>query len=152
MPAVTLRWLRFGDFTAAELYDVLELRQRVFVIEQASLFPDIDWHDRVAEHLLATGDDGGLRGYLRIFAPGMKADTASLGRVVVDETARGTGLGRVLVVEGLAHLARHHAAADVVISAQQHLERFYGALGFATESEPYDDAGIPHVDMRLRRR
>lgn len=151
MPAVTLRWLTFGDFTTAELYEVLELRQRVFVIEQTSLFPDIDGHDRVAEHLLATGEDGALHGYLRVFAPGVKADTASLGRVVVDGAARGTGLGRILVIEGLAHLARHHPAADVVISAQQHLERFYGTLGFATDSAPYDDAGIPHVDMRLRR-
>ncbi|PWC52336.1 GNAT family N-acetyltransferase [Azospirillum sp. TSO22-1] len=151
MPPLTHRWLRFGDFTTAELYAVLELRQRVFVIEQASLFADIDGRDREADHLLACGEDGALHGYLRVFAPGIVGKAASLGRVVVGEAARGSGLGRALVAEGLAFLALRHPGADVAISAQKHLQRFYGALGFETVSQPYDDAGIPHVDMVLRR-
>ncbi|WP_431858467.1 GNAT family N-acetyltransferase [Azospirillum sp.] len=152
MPPLTLRWLRFGEFTTPELYAVLELRQRVFVIEQASLFADIDGRDREADHLLACGDDGALHGYLRVFAPGIVGEAASLGRVVVGENARGTGLGRDLVAEGLAFLARRHPDAAVAISAQEHLQRFYGAFGFETVSAPYDDAGIPHVDMVLQRR
>lgn len=151
MPPLTRRWLRFEEFTTPELYAVLELRQRVFVIEQASLFADIDGRDREADHLLMHGKDGALHGYLRVFAPGIVGEAASFGRVVVGEAARGSGLGRELVAEGLTFLARRHPGAQVAISAQEHLQRFYGAFGFETVSDPYDDAGIPHVDMVLRR-
>lgn len=151
MPPLTRRWLRFDAFTTTELYAVLALRQRVFVIEQASLFLDVDGRDPDADHLLLTDGSGALHGYLRVFAPGLVGEAASLGRVVVGEAGRGRGLGRVLVREGLDFLARHHPDVDVAISAQEHLQGFYGAFGFETVGEPYDDAGIPHVDM-LRRR
>ena len=149
--SLTRRWLRFDAFTTDELYAVLALRQRVFVVEQASVFLDVDGRDRHADHLLLTDGDGVLHGYLRVFAPGLAGEAASLGRVVVGEQGRGCGLGRVLVAEGLRFLAEHHPGADVAISAQQHLQRFYGGFGFETLGEPYDDAGIPHVDMLLRR-
>lgn len=152
MRHLTRRWLRFGALGTAELYAVLALRQRVFVIEQASLFPDIDGRDPDADHLLFTDDGGALHGYLRACAPGLAGEAASLGRVVVAEAARGLRLGRELVVEGVGFLARAHPDANVAISAQEHLQRFYGDLGFETVGAPYDDAGIPHVDMLLRRR
>ena len=151
MPPLTHRWLRFEDLSTAELYAMLESRQRVFVIEQASLFADIDGRDREADHLLLCGEDGALHGCLRVFAPGIVGEATSLGRVVVGEAARGSGLGRELVAEGLAFLARRHPGADVAISAQEHLQRFYGAFGFERVGDVYDDAGIPHVDMVLRR-
>ena len=146
------RWLRFDAFTTDELYAMLALRQRVFVIEQASVFLDIDGRDPQADHLILheEGRDA-ILGYLRVFAPGIVGDAASLGRVVVGEAARGRGLGKVLVTEGLRFLGRHHPGADIAISAQAHLQRFYGSFGFSPTGDPYDDAGIPHVDMLLRR-
>lgn len=33
------------------------------------------------------------------------------------------------------------------ISAQQRLERFYAEYDFKTVSEPYDEDGIPHMEM-----
>ncbi|HYG86207.1 MAG TPA: GNAT family N-acetyltransferase [Azospirillum sp.] len=147
-----VRWLRFDAFTPDELYAVLALRQRVFVIEQASLFLDVDGRDPQADHLLLRRvGEPAILGYLRVFGPALGCDTASLGRVVVAETARGRGLGAVLVAEALRFLDRHHARADVAISAQAHLQRFYAGFGFVTVGEPYDDAGIPHVDMRRQR-
>lgn len=64
---------------------------------------------------------------------------------------RKTGLGRRLVAESLAELTEHWPAQDVVIGAQLYLERFYGGFGFVRDSDVYDDGGIPHIDMRLRR-
>ena len=145
------RWLRFEDFTTAELYAVLGLRQRVFVVEQASPYLDVDGRDPEADHLLLTDGDGALLGTLRVFGPGIVGEAASLGRVVVSEAARGRGLGRVLVAEGLRFLAGRHPGADVLIGAQEHLRHFYGSFGFVPVGEAYDDAGIPHVDMLLRR-
>ena len=49
--------------------------------------------------------------------------------------------------EALAVCADRFPGIDVEISAQSHLQRFYGALGFAVISEEYVEDGIPHVDM-----
>jgi ElaA protein len=35
------------------------------------------------------------------------------------------------------------------IGAQRYVEQFYAELGFVTASEPYDEDGIPHVEMVL---
>ena len=51
----------------------------------------------------------------------------------------------------MAVLAERWPKRDVVIGAQEHLERFYGGFGFVRITEPYDDFGILHIDMRLRR-
>ena len=60
---------------------------------------------------------------------------------------RGTGLGRVLMREGLARAARQFPGAPIRIAAQQRLEAFYASLGFRTVSAPFDEDGIPHVEM-----
>ena len=41
-----------GDLTVAQLYAMLALRQEVFVLEQACLYPDIDGLDPDTHHLL----------------------------------------------------------------------------------------------------
>jgi ElaA protein len=56
-------------------------------------------------------------------------------------------LGRVLMREGLARAARLFPGAPVRIAAQQRLEAFYATLGFRTASAPFDEDGIPHVEM-----
>jgi ElaA protein len=71
----------------------------------------------------------------------------SLGRVVTSPAARGSGLGRELVAQGIAHAQQLHPGHAIRIGAQAHLERFYGSFGFMTISEPYDEDGILHVDM-----
>ena len=81
---------------------------------------------------------------LRLLAPGAKFAEASIGRVVTAPSTRGTGLGRALMQRGLAALGD----VPVRISAQAHLQRFYGELGFAAVGEGYLEDGIPHVDMR----
>ena len=62
-------------------------------------------------------------------------------------TFRRTGLGRVAMREALAHAAVLYPGSAVRIGAQRRLERFYMELGFHTVSEPYDEDGIPHVEM-----
>lgn len=144
------QWSSFADLTVAQLYEMLALRQQVFVLEQTCLYPDIDGLDPGAHHLLGWHTVDGRRvlaATLRCLAPGAKYDEMSLGRVVTSPAARGTGLGRELVAEGIAHAERQHPGHAIRIGAQAHLERFYGSFGFVTVSAPYDEDGIMHVDM-----
>ncbi|CAO3350830.1 GNAT family N-acetyltransferase [Azospirillum melinis] len=153
-----VRRVAFDALTLRDLHDMLALRSRVFVVEQASPYPDIDGRDPGALHLIALDETGAIVGCARCLGPdddgpdGGKSDApVSFGRLAVDPSQRSTGLGRALVAESLTVLAERWPGRDVVIGAQQHLERFYGSFGFVRDTDPYDDFGIPHIDMRLRR-
>jgi ElaA protein len=149
---ITWQWSSFADLTAAQLYAMLALRQQVFVLEQTCLYPDIDGLDPAAHHLLGWRDVDGkpaLAAHLRCLAPGAKYTEMSIGRVVTSPAARGTGLGRELVAQGIALAQRLHPGHAIRIGAQAHLEAFYASFGFVTVSEPYDEDGIQHIDMLL---
>ncbi|MBB6134335.1 ElaA protein [Massilia aurea] len=148
----TIDWhfSRFADLTPFDLYDVLAARQNVFILEQTCLYPDIDGYDLEAHHLLGWRDVDGKRqlaAYLRVLAPGAKYDEMSLGRVVTTPAARGSGAGRALLDQGIAHAEALHPGHRIRIGAQQYLERFYASFGFQTVSAPYDEDGIMHIDM-----
>lgn len=144
------RWYRFDELTAVRLYEILAFRQDILVVEQASAYPDLDFVDLRARHLVVTdGEDGPPLGYLRAMAPA-EGGPASFGRVVVAAAARRGGLGAAMVAAALELLERDHPDAEVLIGAQAHLEPFYGRFGFVPEGEPYDDGGIEHIHMRLR--
>jgi ElaA protein len=145
---VTWRYEPWAALTTDELYRLIVLRQRVFVVEQTCPYLDADGADPRAHHLW-TDDARGehVLACLRVFGPGVKYAEASLGRIATAPEARGTGLGRALVAEGLARLAATHGDVPVRIGAQRYLERFYGEAGFAVASEPYLEDGIPHIEM-----
>lgn len=140
-------WARFDDLGVHALHDALALRCRVFILEQGP-YQDPDDADRHAWHLLGRAEAGGpLLATLRVVDPGVKYAEPSIGRVVCAPEARGTGLGRALVAEGLARCRAAWPGRGVRISAQAHLQRFYGSLGFAPVSPKYLEDGIPHVEM-----
>ncbi len=145
---IAWRFAAWSALTVDELYRILVLRQRVFVVEQTCPYLDADGYDARADHLWTDDTDGvTVRACLRGFGPGVKYAEASLGRIATAPEARGTGLGRALVVEGLACLEAAHGNVAVRIGAQRYLERFYGEVGFVTVSEPYLEDGIVHVEM-----
>jgi ElaA protein len=132
----------FAELTVAELYSIVELRERVFIVEQKCAYLDADGADRVSRHLWATRDDA-IVAYLRLVPAGVKFAEVSIGRVVIAPEARRTGLGRELMQRGCA------AAGSVAIriGAQAYLQRFYTDLGFETVSDLYVEDGIPHYEM-----
>jgi ElaA protein len=132
----------FRELTRDELYAILELRERVFVVEQKCAYQEIDGKDPVSRHVWAARG-GELVAYLRIIPAGEKYDEVAIGRVIVAQAMRGTGLGRELMKRGLAAAG----AVPVRLSAQAHLEKFYVDLGFRRVSDIYDEDGIPHVEM-----
>jgi len=145
---MTLRWSwhAWGDLTPDVLYAFLRLRSAIFVVEQDCVFPEMDGRDPQCEHLC--GWNGAeLTAYLRLVPPGVRTPEVALGRVVVAQSARGQGLGRAVMVEGLKRCAQRYPGQPVKVSAQAHLEKFYLSLGFRTVGAPYDEDGIRHLDM-----
>ncbi len=144
-------WAAFADLSPHDVHDLLQLRQSVFVIEQDCLYPDIDGKDPTALHLLARTDNGeALAGALRLFLADVDGGEARIGRIVVEKSFRGTGLGRKLLSAGIEKARSAASGCAIVLSAQAHLEVFYQSLGFQAESEIYLEDGIPHIDMALR--
>ena len=138
-----LRWhdRAFGELSITELYAIIALRERVFVVEQACAYLDADGYDPVARHLWA--EAGAIQAYLRIMPAGTKFAELSIGRVVTAPEARGTGLGRAVMRRALDAVG----PVPVRIGAQAHLERFYGELGFRRASADFVEDGIPHLEM-----
>jgi len=139
----TLEWHRWTELSAAQLYELLQFRQAVFVVEQASPYPDLDGKDERAQHLLLRRG-AELIGCLRLIEPD---PLVRIGRVAVKAGKRGRGFARVMMEAALERAAAVYPHRDTAVSAQTYLEPFYRSLGFATVSAPYDDYGVPHIDM-----
>ena len=141
-------WRSFDALSTRELHDLLRLRADVFVVEQRCVFVDIDGRDPEALHLLVRSTESGdLLGTLRLFPPHLGAGQVRIGRVATTLAARGAGLGRAMMVEGLAEAERRFGAVPVRIEAQSRLAAFYRSLGFARASEDYEEDGILHCAM-----
>lgn len=142
---------RFEEFTVTELYEVLALRQQVFVVEQNCVYQDLDGLDDKAIHIfMKDQDQNRIIAYARIFPPGVVNDhKAVIGRVVVHEEFRNKGLGNRIMVESIEFCKRTYTGQDIKISAQTYLESFYTALGFVDTGVHYLEDGIPHMAMIL---
>jgi ElaA protein len=139
-------WSRFGDLSLDDLYDALALRCRVFILEQGP-YQDPDGLDRSAWHLLGRDGSGTLQAYLRLVDPGARYAEPSMGRVITAPEVRGSGLGRSLVAEGVARCEAQWPGRGHRISAQAHLQGFYGGFGFRPVGDPYLEDDIPHQEM-----
>ncbi|MBA2960799.1 MULTISPECIES: YbgC/FadM family acyl-CoA thioesterase [Ramlibacter] len=125
--------------------DAAALRTRVFVQEQR-IPAELEWDeaDATALHAVATNRLGQplATGRLLQAAPGV----AKIGRMAVHEVVRGAGLGR-RVLHALADAAAARGDRQLVLHAQRTAEGFYRRLGFKPQGEPFEEAGIPHIEM-----
>jgi ElaA protein len=137
----------FSQLDALTLYQILELRSEVFVVEQTCIYQDIDDQDQRAIHLLGWQADR-LDAYLRIL-PQTPAKPLALGRIITRKEARGSGVGQALVQRGIDYCQAHWPMSSIHISAQQHLTKFYQSVGFGVSSEPYLEDGIAHIGMNF---
>ena len=132
----------FADLDRAALYDLLQLRSQVFVVEQACVFLDLDGRDTepTAIHLWLERD-GRMVGYARML-PG--PDATELGRIVTPLDQRGSGVGARLMREAMARID-----GPIRLKAQARLADWYEGFGFEVVGQPFLEDGIPHVPMRF---
>ena len=140
-------WLAFEDFDIHRLYDLMKLRQEVFVIEQDSVYLDADDRDQESLHLLGMEGNRPVA-YLRILPPGLKYEAVSIGRVLTHRQYRDLGLGRELIRRAIAKAEETYPGQDLVLSGQVYLKSFYEHYGFRAIGQPYEEDGIPHCFMR----
>jgi ElaA protein len=157
---ITWRFARFDELDAREVHDILQARSAVFVVEQNCVFLDADGVDPDCWHLFARAPsalgegrgEGPLLAYCRLVPPGIKFPEASIGRVITPEAGRGRGLGRELMARAVDRANELWPGEPLRIGAQQYLEKFYGEFGFVKCSEPYDEDGIMHIEMKKEKK
>ena len=135
----------FADLEARDLYDILQLRSAVFVVEQDCVFLDLDGrdHEPDAVHLWVR-DDGGPAAAARVLDPG--TEQSSIGRIVTRTDARAAGVASALINEAISVL-EGLGSPRIHLGAQAHLAGWYQRFGFHVSGDEYDEDGIPHVPM-----
>lgn len=145
-PNPVWHWLTFSELSQQQLYQLLQLRQIVFVVEQNCVYLDADDFDQDAWHLLGE-INGEFATYCRVLKPNTKYPEPSIGRVLTAAKYRGTGIGKALMSVALRHLEQEMPRSNIRISAQLHLKKYYEDFGFEAVSTPYDEDGIAHIEM-----
>jgi len=145
---MTIMWrtLPFAVMTATDYHRLSQLRQAVFIVEQACCYQDADDFDPVSSHLLAEAD-ADVIACCRLLPPGTRFAEPSIGRVCIDPRYRRQGLGHEMMERALAQLQHDHPQQPVRISAQCYLQDFYNDLGFEAASGLYHEDGIAHIEM-----
>ncbi len=139
---------RFDELTAGELYDILQLRQQVFIIDQQCIYDDMDGCDKEALHVYLE-DTEGIAAYLRIMDRNVKSEYVTIGRVVTAKRARRQGLASRLLDAAVQAAVDRFRADKVYIEAQTYARTLYEKQGFVQISEEFLEDGIPHIKMLL---
>ncbi len=140
----------FDALSPHSLYEILALRQEVFVVEQNCPYQDCDGKDLQSYHLMGRNEQGKLLCYTRLLPKGVSyTEYASIGRVVSSPAARGTGAGIVLMEESIRQCRQLFGTEPIKIGAQSYLLKFYERFGFVSTGEEYLEDGIPHTKMIL---
>jgi ElaA protein len=143
---VTPRRAWAKDLDTATLYELLKLRVEVFVVEQATPYPELDGRDLLAEtrHFWLEGPDSEVIATLRLMEEHYGGEKGfRIGRVCTKRRARGHGHANRLIQTALAEVGDSACRID----AQTYLEEMYGHHGFVRDGEEFLEDGIPHVPM-----
>lgn len=148
---MTIEWIckHHRDLGKEQLYALLKLRSDVFVVEQKCAYPDLDGQDLDGDtHHLMGWEDDQLMAYLRLLDPESQGGDVVIGRVVTAPAGRGEGLGHAMMEQALKQAEKHWPQVPIYLSAQAHLQRYYGQYGFVAVGEEYLEDDIPHIGMR----
>jgi ElaA protein len=148
---MTIEWVckQHNDLGKEQLYAILRLRAEVFVVEQKCAYQDVDGQDLEGDTRHLMGWDGDrLVAYLRLLDPELQGGDVVIGRVVTAPEDRGKGLGHEMMEQALKQAQKHWPQVPIYLSAQAHLQGYYGRYGFVAQGEEYLEDDIPHIGMR----
>lgn len=137
----------FQELSLEEFHDIIALRIQIFIIEQNCPYQEVDGKDKLAHHLFFKNEMDEIIAVTRILPQGISYAEVAIGRVVVHEDYRGTGLGNQLMSDSMNFVRDKYGDVPVRLSAQKHLENYYGNHGFKSTGKEYLEDGIPHVEM-----
>ena len=122
-----------------------QVRTEVFLQEQ-QIPVALEWDadDATAVHAVAYNRLGMPVATGRLLQPA--ATVARIGRMAVTRVLRGSGLGRA-ILQSLMAAAAQRGDREVMLHAQRSAEAFYAQQGFVPRGQPFDEAGIPHIEM-----
>ncbi|MGO1245019.1 MAG: GNAT family N-acetyltransferase [Sphingobacterium sp.] len=136
----------FQELNTTELYQIVQLRIDIFMLEQNCFYRDLDNKDFPSNHLMGWHQDT-LVAYARLLPPSISYEECSIGRVLVHRDFRKFGLGKQLMLQAIAFLSPPSTPQPIRISAQLYLQRFYEDLGFVPTGDEYLEDDIPHIQM-----
>ena len=94
------QWALFDELSSDVLFEIMKIRQAVFVVEQNCAYQDADDFDRFSWHMVGWSESSAgkeIVAYLRVVFPDKKYTEPSIGRVLTIQSARGQGLGKALI-------------------------------------------------------
>ncbi len=143
---MALTYIEIGEWPLMQAA-AQSVRTAVFVQEQG-IAPEDEWDadDATALHAVLFDLNGQALGNGRLLQP--SATVAKVGRMAVLKEARGNGYGARLL-QALIRCGRQSRHKEIRLSAQRTAESFYAAHGFVAVGEPFDEVGIPHMEMVL---
>ena len=136
----------FNEMTTSELYEILKVRAKIFVVEQNCVYQDLDDIDYKCLHIYYE-NEGKILAYMRAFKKSDMPLTYQLGRVLT--TTHGIGLGAKLLKQGISYIRKTINPSVFYIEAQCYAISFYEREGFHISSEEFLEDGFPHVQMLL---
>ena len=133
----------FDKLTTKELFHIYKLRVDVFVVEQQCPYHEIDDIDLISYHIYLQNDNSIILAYCRLYK---QENTFHIGRVITSERRKGYG---TQIIKTAIEFAINKLHADsIIIEAQTYAKNFYEKIGFTQTSEPFEEDGIPLIQMK----
>lgn len=144
---LTWNCIFFDDLSNRDLYQLLQLRSEVFVVEQQCMYQDMDNKDVLSWHLMGLNEHGILVAYARLLPPGISYTEPSIGRFLTSPAKRRTGVGKELMRIALDKCDELFGSKTIRIGAQVYLKKFYESFGFEVSGSVYLEDDIEHIEM-----
>lgn len=141
---------KFEELKCEEIYKILQIRNKIFIVEQKCVYQDCDGKDKKSYHLYLE-DKGEIISYLRILPRKVSYNEVSIGRVLVNKNYRGMGIARKMMIKAINFIEKNLGEKEIKIQAQCYLIDFYKSLGFKEISNEYLEDNIPHIDMLYKK-
>lgn len=140
----------FEELSNIELYEILKIRNEVFIIEQNCHYLDLDDKDYKSFHIFCKEETNKkILAYARLIPSGISYSQASIGRVATAFSHRKNKLGIELMHRSIDFILKEFSTNEIKISAQTYLLEFYKKFGFVPIGEEYLEDQIPHISMLL---
>ena len=133
----------FDKLTTQELFNIYKLRVDVFVVEQQCPYHEVDDIDTISHHIYLQNDNSKILAYCRLYEQEVRYH---IGRVIASPKHKGYG---TQIMKTAIKFATEELHADtMIIEAQTYAKNFYEKIGFVQTSEPFEEDGIPHIQMK----